>query len=66
VHEEIAERAFAWQEGYGAFTVSASQRERVREYIEGQEEHHRKRTFEEEYVELLKRSGVKYEEGYLW
>ena len=53
VHEEIGERAFAWQEGYGAFTVSASQCVQVREYIARQEEHHRKRTFQEEYLELL-------------
>ena len=66
VHDEIRERAFAWQEGYGAFTVSASQREAVREYIARQEEHHRKRTFQEEYVELLQRSGVEYDERYLW
>jgi putative transposase len=66
VHEEIGERAFAWQEGYGAFTVSASQREQVREYIARQEEHHRKRTFQEEYLELLQRSGVEYDERYLW
>ena len=66
VHDEIGERAFLWQEGYGAFTVSASQREAVREYIARQEEHHRKRTFQEEYRELLQRSGVEYDERYLW
>ncbi len=66
VHEEIGEPAFAWQEGYGAFTVSASRRETVREYIARQEEHHRKRTFQEEYVEFLERSGVEYDERYLW
>ena len=66
VHDEIRERAFTWQEGYGAFTVSASQREEVREYIARQEEHHRKRTFQEEYVELLQRSGVEYNGLYLW
>ena len=57
---------FSWQEGYGAFTVSASQRDMVREYIAKQEEHHRKRTFQEEYVEFLIRSGVEYEDRYLW
>ena len=66
VHEEIGERTFAWQEGYGAFTVSASQRDTVREYISRQEEHHYKRTFQEEYLELLKRSGTDYDERYLW
>jgi REP element-mobilizing transposase RayT len=66
VHEQIKIVGFAWQEGYGAFTVSASQREAVREYIARQEEHHRLRTFQEEYIELLKRSGVEYDERYLW
>ena len=66
IHEEIGARGFAWQEGYGAFTVSASQRNQVREYIERQEEHHRKRTFQEEYLELLNRSGVAYDPHHLW
>jgi REP element-mobilizing transposase RayT len=66
VDEEIGEPAFTWQEGYGAFTVSASQRAQVREYIARQEEHHRKRTFQEEYLELLERSGVEYDTRYLW
>ncbi|MDR3405189.1 MAG: IS200/IS605 family transposase [Chthoniobacter sp.] len=66
VHEEIGQRAFTWQEGYGAFTVSPSQREVVRQYIDQQAEHHRHRTFQEEYVELLKRSGVEYDERFLW
>ena len=66
VHSEIGERTFAWQEGYGAFTVSASQCRAVREYIARQEEHHRKRTFQEEYIELLQRSGVEYDERHLW
>jgi REP element-mobilizing transposase RayT len=66
VHDEIGDHTFAWQEGYGAFTVSPSQRESVRGYIARQEEHHRKQTFQEEYIELLKRSGVEYDERYLW
>ena len=65
VHNEIGMRGFAWQEGYGAFTVSASQREAVRHYIEQQAEHHRTRTFREEYLELLHRSGVEFDERYL-
>src|ERR1700722_14913157 len=55
VHEEIRLPAFAWQEGYGAFTVSASQCETVRRYIAGQEEHHQTRTFKEEYLEFLQK-----------
>ena len=65
VHEEIGARRFAWQEGYGAFTVGASQRESVRRYIAGQEEHHRKRTFKAEYLEFLQRSGVDFDPRFL-
>ncbi len=65
LHETIGDRSFAWQEGYGAFTVSASQLPVVRRYIERQEEHHRTRTFREEYVELLRKSGVEFDEQYL-
>jgi putative transposase len=66
VHEEIADRAFAWQEGYGAFTVGAPQRGEVRNYIAHQEEHHRTRTFQEEYLDFLQRAGVEFDERYLW
>ncbi len=66
IHQEIGLRAFAWQEGYGAFTVSASQLAAVRRYIARQEEHHRRRTFREEYVEFLRQSGVEFDEKYLW
>ncbi len=65
VHNEIGVRGFAWQEGYGAFTVSASQRGALRRYIEQQEEHHRTRTFREEYLDLLRRSGVEFDERYV-
>src|SRR5437016_13210461 len=64
VHNEIGMRGFAWQEGYGAFTVAASQREVVRQDIQQQAEHHRTRTFREEYLELLRRSGVEFDERY--
>ncbi len=65
VRATIGDRAFAWQEGYGAFTVSASMREDARQYIERQEEHHCTRTFREEYMEFLRKSGVEFEERYL-
>lgn len=65
VHEEIGVAGFAWQEGYGAFTVSASQREAVRQYLQTQEEHHRRGSFREEYLELLQRSGVTFDERFL-
>jgi REP element-mobilizing transposase RayT len=64
VHDEIGDRAFKWQDGYGAFTVSPSQRDTVRSYISRQEEHHRKRSFQEEYLELLQRCGVDFDERY--
>ncbi len=56
---------FRWQEGYGAFTVSASARSEVQDYIAHQEEHHQKRTFREEYVLMLQKSGIKYDERFL-
>jgi len=65
VHNEIGIHGFAWQEGYGAFTVGASQRDAVRRYIERQEEHHHTRTFREEYLELLRRHGVEFDERYV-
>ena len=65
VHEEIGVGSFAWQEGYGGFAVSASQLEKVRRYIQQQGEHHRTRTFREEYLALLQRGGVEFEERYL-
>ena len=66
VHETIGARDFGWQDGYGAFTVSASARETVARYIAGQEQHHHKRSFQEEYIELLELCGVKYDPRYLW
>jgi REP element-mobilizing transposase RayT len=66
VHETIRDRQFEWQDGYGAFSVSASMIEKVKNYIANQEEHHRKKTFQEEYVEFLKSSHVEYDTGYLW
>ena len=65
VHTELHVPHFAWQEGYGAFTVSPSQREPVRRYIQQQEEHHRTRTFREEYLELLRRSEVEFDERFV-
>ena len=56
---------FHWQEGYAAFTVSASAREDVQRYIARQEEHHRVKTFREELVDFLRKTGVEYDERYL-
>jgi putative transposase len=66
VHEELRLAGFAWQEGYGGFTVSAADLEKVRAYVLNQEEHHRTKTFQEEYVAMLKRGLVEYDERYLW
>ena len=57
---------FAWQQGYGVFSVSQSQLEIVTEYIAKQEEHHRKMSFQEEFVQLLRNHGVEFDERYLW
>jgi REP element-mobilizing transposase RayT len=59
-------RKFHWQSGYGAFSVSQSHVEQVRRYIAGQERHHRKHTFEDEFREFLRRYEVEYDERYLW
>lgn len=56
---------FHWQEGYAAFTVSASARDTVRAYVGGQEEHHRMKSFREELVEFLRKSGVEFDERHL-
>jgi len=57
---------FEWQEGYGAFSYSHSQIDNVIKYINNQEEHHKKRTFREEYIDLLKKFEVEYDEKYLF
>ena len=57
---------FSWQEGYGAFTVGASQKKKTLEYISGQEEHHKKRTFKEEFIAFLQKNDIDYDERYLW
>ena len=57
---------FAWQTGYGAFSVSESAAQRVIRYIEEQEQHHRKMTFQEEYLSFLKRHKIDYDPRYIW
>jgi putative transposase len=59
-------RGFFWQRGYGAFSVSPSQLEAVMQYVETQQEHHRTRTFQEEYRELLHKHGLDFDERYVW
>ena len=66
VHQTFPERrGFAWQVGYGAFSVSESQVSAVRRYIQGQAEHHARFSFKDELVALLRRHGIAFEERYL-
>lgn len=58
--------AFAWQRGYGAFSAGPSDRDALFHYIDGQEEHHRTRTFQDEYRTFLKKYGIEYDERYVW
>ena len=57
---------FAWQSGYGAFSVSRSRHQAVKKYITAQKEHHRTITFKEEFLSFLEKYGVTYDEQYLW
>jgi putative transposase len=57
---------FAWQEGYGAFSVSHAQRQVVMDYIAGQEAHHAKWSFEQEFMTLLRKSGVEYDPRFVF
>src|SRR5206468_756885 len=67
IHREFPKlRGFHWQDGYGTFTVSKSQTKAVLHYIANQEAHHRKLTFQEEFLTLLKAHEIEYDEGYLW
>ena len=67
IHETFpAQRTFAWQEEYGAFSVSQSQLDKTVAYIKRQEMHHRKMTFQEEFLVLLKKHHVEYDDRYLW
>jgi REP element-mobilizing transposase RayT len=59
-------RGFAWQDGYGAFTVSKSNLSEVLAYIQNQREHHRIKTFQEEFLAFLVRHSIEYDERYLW
>jgi REP element-mobilizing transposase RayT len=59
-------RTFAWQSGYGVFAVSESNVEAVRQYIANQREHHRKKTFQDEYRQFLERHRIPFDEKYVW
>ena len=67
VHDTFPDyRDFEWQAGYGAFSIGAAQVDRTIKYIQNQEEHHRGRSFEEEFLEILKVHGVEYDARYIW
>ncbi|UCE08089.1 MAG: IS200/IS605 family transposase [bacterium] len=57
---------FSWQVGYGAFSVSVSHVDETINYILNQKEHHRHKTFQEEYLAFLKKHGIEYDERYIW
>lgn len=67
IHDTFPQlKSFAWQDGYGAFTVSKSNMPDVTVYIQGQRGHHRIKSFQEEYRALLQRHEIEYQERYLW
>jgi putative transposase len=67
VHREFPKlKAFGWQSGYGAFTVSQSQVKTVKRYIANQQVHHRRRSFKEEFIALLEAHEIEYDAKYLW
>jgi putative transposase len=67
IHENFPDqREFAWQEEYGAFSVSVSLLDKTIDYIKNQEAHHKKMTFQEEFLMFLKKHRIEYDERYLW
>ena len=67
MHDKVEGMAdFAWQSGYGAFSVSPSNAEQVKRYIAGQVKHHRRQTFEDELIALLDRHGIEYDIRYVF
>ena len=65
IHREVT-RLFEWQKGYSAFSVSPTAVEDVKPYIANQKEHHRRVDFKTEYVDLLDKAGIEFEERFLW
>jgi putative transposase len=67
VHDSFPRhRNFGWQEGYGAFSVSVSQRQRTISYINDQKDHHRKRNFQEEFLDFLVKHGIEFDPRYVF
>ena len=63
---QFCKTKFSWQNGYGGFSVSASQINKVSSYIENQADHHKRKTFKEELIEILDKHGLDYDPKYLW
>ena len=63
---KLTNTRFEWQEGYGVFSYGQSQIDRVYKYIQNQEEHHKKQTFREEYLDFLRKFNVPYDESYIF
>jgi REP element-mobilizing transposase RayT len=67
VHDTFPQhRTFQWQEGYGAFSLGISQKDVTVTYIQKQKEHHRKKTFQEEFLSFLAKHGIEYDPRYVW
>jgi REP element-mobilizing transposase RayT len=66
MHETKGERLFAWQEGYGAFSVGESQMGATIAYIQRQKEHHERRDFQQEFLAFLKKHRIEYDPRYVW
>jgi len=64
--KKLSKSKFEWQRGYGAFTYSHSQIDRVVKYISNQEEHHRKKTFRKEYLKILYKNDIRFQDEYLF
>jgi putative transposase len=67
IHDEFPEhRAFEWQEGYGAFSIGVSIKEQSNKYIQNQKQHHRRITFQQEFLSFLKKHDVEYDPRFIW
>ncbi|HUG91679.1 MAG TPA: IS200/IS605 family transposase [Planctomycetaceae bacterium] len=67
VHDEFPQHGrFAWQNGYGAFSIGVSQKETTIRYVENQQEHHRQRSFQDEFLAFLKKHEIEYDPRYIW
>ena len=66
IHDTLGMAEFRWQDGYGAFATSYSNIENVKLYLASQQQHHHRMSFQEEFLELLKRHDLKWDERYVW